>query len=946
MLLAKTSLDLIILIVHCCISLQQKGKEKMNKLFSKVAALSVGLAMAIGVGVAVGSKSVREARADDVVSYTLDGSIAGTGSNYGSNNTATQGGITWKINGNLTTNPWRIGGNSLSGVDRVAYSQQAVSGTITKVDLTVGAASSITVNSLSLIVASDASFSSVVETVNKTFAANSTITFSATETWEDCFYKFVFNVTVSGSTNRFIQFKSAEFYTDSSLIKEMKIKLNDATEGPFEINYSSTGYLFYAKDGSTQLDANWSVGDSSILSVEENSNHVAVVTTLKPGTTTLSATADGYLPASVNITVKSGDLQSVTVSGSMSRTNYATGSAWEKDGLIATANYSTGYALNVTDLATWSYSPASASSTSITSVVATATYESKSDSTEAQAVSIYNGAAFQFEKNWENYKSKLGGYGAVTLAGVADLASDKEASIAFTYVSKQEGTITTMPVIAAKSGQESTMIFVLDSEVSESFTITSVEVSFVRWAANKKVGAALYKGTSVSGEPIDSFSKDDAPKSLVASNLNGDSFIVNFTTTETSNQQLGVKAIYIGLEAKQAYGKTDHIKVTSFPRTVYHVGEKYDATGLVVTAYDGAEEATANYKDVTSEVLTGYTSGIYTFTDANVPTCNMFVEYTDEDSDVFYADDIVFHVYAVAEYELVTSEPTDWSGSYLLVSSYTDGDENDHTVAINSALVSFDQPANFIEVSPNGSKISAGQECEFTVKSYNDGYSAQGKNGKYAYGSSAFRFQTSDSEQKLSFAFESESNIVTITGAASYNMKLTVAQDNIRFGFYKDGVSNIKLYKLTASATANQFAQTFMGAFTCDSTGANKPSFNIKEGETKWTWALLASAYNALSASDKELFRLGAASSAEGASDIAKALARYDYIVGKYFVTGRDTSFTDFMERSPAPVTTGAYMNFNNILSSDSTMIIVISIATVSALAFTMFLVFKKKKQK
>ena len=43
----------------------------MNKLFSKVATLSVGLAMAIGVGVAVGSKGARVAKADSVAEFTL-----------------------------------------------------------------------------------------------------------------------------------------------------------------------------------------------------------------------------------------------------------------------------------------------------------------------------------------------------------------------------------------------------------------------------------------------------------------------------------------------------------------------------------------------------------------------------------------------------------------------------------------------------------------------------------------------------------------------------------------------------------------------------------------------------------------------------------------------------------------------------------------------------------
>ena len=38
----------------------------MNKLFSKIAALSVGLAMAVGVGVALGHEGVREAKAGEL----------------------------------------------------------------------------------------------------------------------------------------------------------------------------------------------------------------------------------------------------------------------------------------------------------------------------------------------------------------------------------------------------------------------------------------------------------------------------------------------------------------------------------------------------------------------------------------------------------------------------------------------------------------------------------------------------------------------------------------------------------------------------------------------------------------------------------------------------------------------------------------------------------------
>ena len=153
--------------------------------------------------------------ADDELYYTLE-PAAGSNNAYASSCDVEIGGITWNITGNSTFQPWRLGGKSISDVDRTVYSKTAMGSAITKVELTVGEASSITVNSLKLIVASDASFNNQIDEVSKTFAASSTITFTptspATEWANNAYYKFVFNVTVSGSSNKFVQFSEAKFY--------------------------------------------------------------------------------------------------------------------------------------------------------------------------------------------------------------------------------------------------------------------------------------------------------------------------------------------------------------------------------------------------------------------------------------------------------------------------------------------------------------------------------------------------------------------------------------------------------------------------------------------------------------------------------------------------------------------------------------------------------------
>ena len=152
------------------------------------------------------------------VFYTLT-PANGSNNSYTGNCDVTIDGITWNVTGNSQMQPWRIGGKSITGVDRTVYSKTAMGSSITKVELSVGAASSITVNSLKLLVASDANFNNQIDEVTATFAANSTINFTPTNGTEwatGAYYKFIFNVTVSGSSNKFVEFSSAKFYKNGS----------------------------------------------------------------------------------------------------------------------------------------------------------------------------------------------------------------------------------------------------------------------------------------------------------------------------------------------------------------------------------------------------------------------------------------------------------------------------------------------------------------------------------------------------------------------------------------------------------------------------------------------------------------------------------------------------------------------------------------------------------
>lgn len=175
---------------------------------------AVVLALGVAAGVAAGAYSLKavEAKAVDEVCYDLV--IADTTNNgYNYSGTVTIDDVEWNVEGNGQISPWRLGGKNISNVDRRVYSSSAVTTkNVSKVELQVGAANSITVNSLSLKVGSDTTFADYE--VPATFSSNSTITFERPNgaDWSNMCFAFVFNVSVSGSTNRFVQFSGAKFY--------------------------------------------------------------------------------------------------------------------------------------------------------------------------------------------------------------------------------------------------------------------------------------------------------------------------------------------------------------------------------------------------------------------------------------------------------------------------------------------------------------------------------------------------------------------------------------------------------------------------------------------------------------------------------------------------------------------------------------------------------------
>ena len=137
--------------------------------------------------------------------------VSGSNNSYAGNCDVTVNGIKWNLTGNSTMDPWRIGGKSITNVDRALYSKTPLAYNIAKIEVTHGTASSITVNSFKLIISDEANGAG--ETIDVAFKASATTTIDLPEgDYTNKYFKFLYNVTVSGSSNKFVQFVGAKFY--------------------------------------------------------------------------------------------------------------------------------------------------------------------------------------------------------------------------------------------------------------------------------------------------------------------------------------------------------------------------------------------------------------------------------------------------------------------------------------------------------------------------------------------------------------------------------------------------------------------------------------------------------------------------------------------------------------------------------------------------------------
>ena len=263
------------------------------------------------------SSSSQESSSEIVISspYTLDGTQTGGTNGYATESDITQNGVEWKVTGNTTESPWRIGGKSITEVDRPIYSQTALPFDVNSIKLSFGSASGITVNSLTIGVYSSAENAAdgvnAIATLTATFVAEDEVTVNKpanSSSWSNCFFRIVLNVTVGGSSNKFVAFNSAIFSAEATaLVPAESIEL-DATTLSLYVGGNDTLHASLMPANSTDT-VKWCSSNGSVATVNTNGK----VTAVGAGDATISAFIDnvdennqlddGELFASCSVTV-------------------------------------------------------------------------------------------------------------------------------------------------------------------------------------------------------------------------------------------------------------------------------------------------------------------------------------------------------------------------------------------------------------------------------------------------------------------------------------------------------------------------------------------------------------------------------------------------------------------------------------------------------------------
>ncbi|MBO6280074.1 MAG: Ig-like domain-containing protein [Bacilli bacterium] len=192
----------------------------------------------------------------------------------------------------------------------------------------------------------------------------------------------------------------------------------------------------------------------------------------------------------------------------------------------------------------------------------------------------------------------------------------------------------------------------------------------------------------------------------------------------------------------------------------------------------------------------------------------------------------------------------------------------------------------------------------------------------------------SDDWSYLIFDLGTASDEITIAGTTASNGRFYIND------IYFVGEDN------QAAVGAFGYAATFMNSL--DEECSNLAVSTTTWGSLSSAWATMGTSYSGSQA--YFLAKTAATRDAEGETPngdvIEKALARYDYIVGKYLKAQGLTAYNDFMERNPSEVgSSKAILGMINGSTDGSTAAVIVIVSLVSITAIGGYFFIRKRKE-
>lgn len=332
-------------------------------------------------------------------------------------------------------------------------------------------------------------------------------------------------------------------------------------------------------------------------------------------------------------------------------------------------------------------------------------------------------------------------------------------------------------------------------------------------------------------------------------------------------------SVYATTEITVVQPKTiESLKITGIANKLsYYEGDEFDATGLTIKAI---------YDDGTSSVID---NSLCTFSSLSKGDTKVTITYKGI-SAVYEGITVLTKQAASNTFEKVTSNLSDWTGTYLLVY------ENSSTQGY--VWTGVDSAKNYESYTISDSQIVFDETkgTSLDIAKNSDGYSIkvlQGDNHNKFVGRAASSNGLDFSDSAINNTLSYSSNSIEIK-SGSTTIRFNNASDQLRFRYYRSGQQPVQLYKAVGKSSevsdAESYASKFLETITCS--GKGSVTFN----ESQWT--LMAEEFDKLSEEDKSTL-INAKVNLSSSSLIEQFAARYDAIVSKY-----PDKYDNFMNRS------------------------------------------------